>query len=278
MPELPEVETLRRSLAPALEGARCDAFAAFREDLRFPIPVADLAARLPGSTCLSIERRSKVLIFHFGATHAESLLLVHLGMSGRLLISKANTALERHEHLRIHFGENVLRYIDPRRFGSVELCAPQERSTHPRLKGLGPEPWSADFNAERLYAATRGRSLALRDLFLQGKVVCGLGNIYANETCFRAGLRPQRAAGGLTRPQAARLVALAREVLEEAISAGGSTLSDGGYVDAEGQSGWFQTRLFVYGREGQPCLQCQSPIQKVEAMSRSAFFCPRCQR
>jgi formamidopyrimidine-DNA glycosylase len=276
MPELPEVETLRTSLEAWLPGARLRGLRCGRKRLRHPLPRSRLQATV-GHRVLGLRRRGKVLHLDFDGPGAGWTVLVHLGMSGRLLRDSGRPSWQDHEHLRWSFDRGLLRFIDPRRFGSVEIAAAAEVSDHPRVASLGPEPLSDAFDGAHLYAASRGRRLALRDLLLDGRVVAGVGNIYANEACFCAGLRPGRAARRMTRASAARLADCVKGVLSRAIEAGGTTLSDGGYVDGEGRSGWFQIQVGVYGRDGKPCPRCAATVRRRLLGQRSAFYCPACQ-
>lgn len=282
MPELPEVETVRRSiekflLEQSLEKCECK-----RHDLRYSIPVKALEDELPGATLDAIERRGKVLIGHWQlGPRKRRCLLMHLGMSGRLIIQereKKPPVWQKHEHVRWTFTDHLLSFIDPRRFGSVEICTPGKLSKHDRVKNLGVEPLGDEFTPALLFEQTRGRSQCLRDLLILGKVVAGVGNIYANEALFRAGVRPQRRSNKLKKREAKVLVPHVKDVLNEAVEAGGSTLSSGGYVDGEGKSGWFQFSHAVYGRDGQPCPSCQTKIKRVRALKRGAFYCSKCQK
>ena len=280
MPELPEVETVRRTLIPTIAGKRVTRVETGRLRLRFPIPAA--LKRLPGARVQGADRRGKVLLLRFGgpARTADRTVLIHLGMSGRLFAQQVRRppAWEKHEHVRIHLGSTLLRYLDPRRFGSVEITATGSVAEHPRVRNLGLEPFDPAFDGDFLRTALRGRRAPLRDLLLLGRIVAGVGNIYANEACYRAGVRPQRAAGRLTGKQADALARTIGEVLREAIDAGGTTLADGGYTDARGEAGRFQRRLYVYGRDGEPCLVCATLIRRARISPRGLFYCPTCQR
>jgi len=279
MPELPEVETVRRSLAKAALGRRVVRFEWRREDLRHPIPVERLAELLPGQRFEELERRGKLLIGRFGDRRRRPhCLLAHLGMSGRFQVSSPAEPWLKHEHYRLVLEGVELRYIDPRRFGSLEYAAADELEGHPRLANIGVEPLGPGFDGALLYTACRRRSLAIRDLLLSGRPVAGVGNIYANEACFRSGIRPQRRARTLSRRDCATLCAEIKAVLTEAIEAGGSTLRDAGYVDAAGRAGWFQFAHFVYDRADEACRRCQQgQVKRVQRMARGAFYCPICQ-
>lgn len=277
MPELPEVETVRRGLAPHLIGSRLTEVTLLREDLRWPIPVRDVHA-LRGRRCTDIGRRAKYLLLRFDGAGA-LVAIVHLGMSGRLFLAAPgdrSPPLRQHEHWRMRFGSRLARYVDPRRFGMLDVARAELLGSHPLLAGLGPEPLGDEFSAEYLHRCTRGRRVATKVLLMAAQVVVGVGNIYASEACFRAGVRPGRAAGRLTRAECARLVDAVRDVLGAAIDAGGTTLRD--YVGATEESGWFQQELFVYGRAGEPCRVCGARIRGVTTGQRSTYYCPACQR
>jgi formamidopyrimidine-DNA glycosylase len=271
MPELPEVETTRRGVAPRVVGRRIAAVRVYDRRLRWPVP-ADLARRLEGRVIERVDRRSKYLLFRVeGAT-----LLVHLGMTGSLRAYVRAPARRPHDHVDVvlHDG-TTLRYHDPRRFGAM-LWIADAAETHPLLRHLGPEPLEAAFTDEHLWRVTRGRRAAIKLALMDNRLVVGVGNIYANEALFRAGIRPTTAAGRLSRARLARLAGAVRTVLGEAIAKGGSTLRD--YVDSDGAPGAFQLTLNVYGREGEPCRACGTPIRQVRQGQRASFYCPACQR
>jgi formamidopyrimidine-DNA glycosylase len=269
MPELPEVETTRRGIAPYVEGQKVTALRLYDRRLRWPVP-EDLAQRLVGRTVDRVERRSKYLLFRIGP----DTLLVHLGMTGSLRVYKHPPARGPHDHVDFQFGNGVLlRYHDPRRFGTI-LWSPG--GVHPLLKQLGPEPLGEEFDPDHLFRATRKRTAAIKLALMDSRVVVGVGNIYANESLFRAGIRPTRAAGRISKKRLRRLRDAVRETLSEAIAKGGSTLRD--YVGSDGAAGSFQLQYFVYGREGRPCRVCGTPIRSVRLGGRATSFCPRCQR
>jgi formamidopyrimidine-DNA glycosylase len=269
MPELPEVETTRRGIAPYVERQKVTAVRLYDRRLRWPVP-EDLAKRLVGRVVDRIERRSKYLLFRMGA----DTLLVHLGMTGSLRVYKDAPARRAHDHVDLEFGNGVvLRYHDPRRFGAV-LWSP--RKAHALLARLGPEPLGDDFDPDHLFRATRKRKAAIKLALMDSRVVVGVGNIYANEALFRAGIRPTRASNRVSALRLRRLRDAVRSTLEEAIAKGGSTLRD--YVDGDGTPGSFQLHYFVYGREGRPCRVCGTPIRSVRLGGRATTFCPRCQR
>ena len=271
MPELPEVETTRRGVAPHVVGRRIVALHVYDRRLRWPVP-ADLAERLTGRRIDAVERRSKYLLFGLGS----DTLLVHLGMTGSLRIFRTPPPRRPHDHVDLILDDHaVLRYNDPRRFGAM-LWVPPPRLEHPLLRALGPEPFDPRFDGEYLFAATRGRKAAIKLALMDNSLVVGVGNIYANEALFRAGIRPMTAAGRVSRTRLERLVDEVKSVLTDAIAKGGSTLRD--YVDATGAPGYFQLHYFVYGREGAPCRVCQAPIRHRRLGGRASFYCAVCQR
>ena len=272
MPELPEVETTRRSLIANFRGARVDAVLVREPRLRQPVP-ADLAQRLPGQTLRELQRRAKYLLLAFD----QDTLIVHLGMSGSLRGVDADMPLRKHDHVDLVFagGAHVLRYHDPRRFGLMVWGGAQP-ARHPLLAGLGLEPLEPAFTGDWLWRASRERRTPLKQFLMDPAQVVGIGNIYASEALFRARLSPWRAAGTLSRRAAGTLCAAIRETLQESLDRGGSTLRD--YVDGGGVPGEFQLQLRVYGRAGEPCLQCGTLIRQLRQAQRSTFWCPRCQR
>ncbi len=279
MPELPEVETVRAGLALHLPGRRLVDVALARADLRWPIP-ADAVRALRGRRCLAVERRSKYVLMRFDG-EGLPVALVHLGMSGRLFVDVldggvAPPAWRLHEHWRMRFGDRLLRYVDPRRFGMLDVVPADDLATTPLLARLGPEPFDPAVTAEWLFARTRGRKVAIKPFLMNAAQVVGVGNIYASEACFRAGIRPRRAAGRLTRADCIRLVDAVRAVLRAAIDAGGTTLRD--YVGVDEGSGSFQRELMVYGRGGQPCRTCGTTIRQLVLGQRATFYCATCQR
>ena len=270
MPELPEVETTRRGIAPYVEGQKVTEVRLYDRRLRWPVP-EDLPKRLIGRVVDRVERRSKYLLFRLGT----DTLLVHLGMTGSLRVYKDAPPKRIHDHVDLEFDNGVvLRYHDPRRFGAV-LWSPGA-GHHPLLAGLGPEPLGADFDPDHLFRATRTRRAAVKLALMDNRVVVGVGNIYANESLFRAGIRPSRAVNRISRERLQRLRDAVRETLADAIARGGSTLRD--YVDSDGAAGSFQLHCFVYGREGSPCRICGTVIRSVRLGGRATSFCPKCQR
>jgi formamidopyrimidine-DNA glycosylase len=270
MPELPEVETTRRGLAPHVIGRAIRRVEVREPRLRWPV-AKDLAPRLADARIDSLERRGKYLLF---GTEAGT-LLVHLGMSGSLRYLPAAAAPSTHDHIDVHFADgSSLRFNDPRRFGSFMLTRAPHR--HPLLKALGPEPLGAAFTADYLADACRGRRVAIKQQLMNGRIVVGVGNIYANEALFRAGIHPMRAAGRVARARFEPLVTAVRAVLLDAIEEGGTTLRN--FVGGDGRPGYFRSALQVYDREGQPCLRCGTPITHRVVGQRSTYYCARCQR
>jgi formamidopyrimidine-DNA glycosylase len=271
MPELPEVETTRRGVAPHVERQKVTAVRIYDHRLRWPVP-RDLPRRLVGKRVDRVDRRSKYLLFRIGA----DTLLVHLGMTGSLRVFTRAPPKEAHDHVDLEFGNGVvLRYRDPRRFGAM-LWSPGEAGNHRLLARLGLEPFAPEFDGEFLHRAMRGRRTAIKLVLMDAHVVVGVGNIYANESLFRAGIRPDRAAHRVGRPRLARLAMAVRDTLAEAIAKGGSTLRD--YVDSRGEPGSFQLDYYVYGRKGEPCRICGTPIRTSRLGGRATYYCIRCQR
>ena len=269
MPELPEVETTRRGVAPHVVGHRIARLVIYDGRLRWPVP-RSLSDQVKGRRIEAVDRRSKYLLFRLeGGT-----LLVHLGMTGSLRLHRDAPPRRPHDHIDISLDNGVtLRYHDPRRFGAMLWVV--DEASHPLLARLGPEPFDPTFSADYLYARTRGRRASIKVTLMDNHAVVGVGNIYANESLFRAGIRPATPAGRVSRPRLTRLVEAVREVLAEAIAKGGSTLRD--FVDASGEAGGFQLDYRVYGREGLPCRVCRTPIRATRLGQRASFHCPRCQ-
>lgn len=270
MPELPEVEVVRTGLAPLLCGRRITQVRCYRPALRYPLPQM---ACLTGRRIESVERRAKYLLFRL--TGGE-VLVWHLGMTGQFHVLPTTTARGGHEHVRIDLDDgNSLCYRDARRFGYAGLMAESELASHPWFATLGPEPLSDVFSADYLLHACQGRKAPVKSRIMDGRVVVGVGNIYACESLFRAGIHPAAPAGSLKRAQVADLVAAIRAVLSEAIAAGGSSISD--FVQVDGKPGYFAHDFRVYGRQGEPCRVCATPIIRIVQSGRSTFFCPHCQ-
>jgi formamidopyrimidine-DNA glycosylase len=270
MPELPEVETTRRGIQNQLTGARISAIVVRNPALRWPI-APDLGTILHGQRILDVGRRAKYLLIEC----EQGTLIIHLGMSGSLRFVTAGTPVEKHDHVDLLLDNgHILRYRDPRRFGAV-LWQYGHAMLHPLLARLGPEPLSDAFDGSVLFDATRKRGSAIKLAIMDNHVVVGVGNIYANEALFHAGIAPSRPARSLTQEECGRLADEIKAVLTRAIAAGGSTLRD--FVDAIGKPGYFQQSYFVYGRSEQPCLRCGSVIRQIKQGQRSSFFCPHCQ-
>jgi formamidopyrimidine-DNA glycosylase len=271
LPELPEVETTRRGLAPHVRRRRIAALAVYEPRLRWRI-ARDLPRKVAGKHILRVGRRAKYLLLGLES----GTLLLHLGMSGNLRAVPADTPRRAHDHFDLVLDSGVaLRFNDPRRFGSL-LYTSGEPQKHPLLAHLAPEPFSAAFDADYLYHITRGRRVAIKQLLMNSRLVVGVGNIYASEALFRARLRPGRAARTLSRADAARLVRSVRAVLRQAISAGGTTLRD--YLGADGAPGYFRQRLYVYERRGKPCRRCGTAVRAMTQGQRATYYCPVCQR
>ncbi|MDW8469478.1 MAG: bifunctional DNA-formamidopyrimidine glycosylase/DNA-(apurinic or apyrimidinic site) lyase [Burkholderiales bacterium] len=269
MPELPEVEVTRRSIAPHVVGRRITGVTVRERRLRWPVPAA--LARARGRTLRAVHRRGKYLLLDCGRGH----IIVHLGMSGSLRLVAPGTVPGAHEHVDIAFGDRLLRLRDPRRFGAV-LWTEGPPQAHPRLAQLGLEPLSRAFSGRRLYALVRGRRTSIKQLLMDGRRIAGVGNIYACEALFVAGIRPMRRAGTLSLARCEALARALKRTLRAAIRAGGATLRD--FVAGDGAPGEFQRRAWVYGRAGLPCRRCGIPIRRRVQGARASFYCPRCQR
>jgi formamidopyrimidine-DNA glycosylase len=271
MPELPEVETTRRGLEPLVLNKIAARVVIHNAALRWPVP-GELHEVLPGQQVRSVGRRSKYLLFNF----EHGTLIVHLGMTGHLRVASCAAARRKHDHVEIVFTDGTaLRYNDSRRFGAM-LWADADPLAHPRLSGLGPEPFSRAFNAAYLHRLARGRTAAVKPFLMDGRVVVGVGNIYASEALFRAGIAPTCPAGQVGRTAFDRLVRSVREILDAAIAAGGTTLRD--FSDSQGRPGYFRQELSVYGRSGEACTVCRTPIRQIRLGQRSTYFCPNCQK
>ena len=270
MPELPEVETTRRGIERALRAERITACKLYDRRLRWPID-PQLPQILAGQRLLSISRRAKYLLLNL----ERGTLIVHLGMSGSLRLQPNDTPRLKHDHYDLLFESGLsLRFHDPRRFGSLHYTE-HDPAQHRLLRSLAPEPFDAAFNADYLRRITRARRAAVKQVLMNGRLVTGVGNIYASEALFRARVSPKRAAASLTRKQCAQLVRAVRAALAAAIRAGGTSLRD--YVGTDGSPGEFRQKLYVYERNGKPCRVCGSPIRKITQGQRSSYFCPRCQ-
>jgi formamidopyrimidine-DNA glycosylase len=271
MPELPEVETTLRGIAPHLTQRHIVDVVIRNSQLRWPVP-KNLPELLRGQAVLGLQRRAKYLLINF----AHGTLILHLGMSGSLRILPIGTPPQKHDHFDLVLDDGqLLRLRDPRRFGAV-LWHVGDIAEHVLLQQLGPEPLEQNFDGAYLHRATRSRSAAIKLVIMDSHLVVGVGNIYANEALFRAGIRPQLAANKLSLPRCEKLVQNIKEVLQEAIKQGGSTLRD--FVHSDGSSGYFQQSYFVYGRTGEACRVCSMPIKQIKQGQRSTFYCPQCQR
>ena len=271
MPELPEVETTRRGIRPALRGRAVSGFVLRERRLRWPVD-ARLVRELPGQRVVDVRRRAKYLLIDL----ERGTLIAHLGMSGSLRVLKASAPLLTHDHYDLLLDSGrCLRFNDPRRFGCL-LWVTGNPEEHPLLASLGPEPLEAGFDADYLASRARGRRVSVKQFLMDQRIVVGVGNIYASEALFRAGINPRRAAGRVTAARFGQLVAAVRDVLGEAILQGGTTLRD--YVNADGTPGYFRQELFVYERADEPCRRCGTAIRHVTQGQRSTYFCPACQR
>ena len=270
MPELPEVETTRRGLLRHTRGRHIRAVRVHEKRLRWPVH-PELDALLVGQQLRTVQRRAKYLLLRL----SNGTLIVHLGMSGNLRVVPQPTALLPHDHIELQLDSGAaVRFNDPRRFGCF-LYTTEAPGRHKLLRGLAPEPLRPGFDAAYLHRITRDRRVAVKTLLLNGRLVTGVGNIYASEALFRARLRPQRAARTLTLAQCRTLVRAIRTVLRSAIRAGGTTLRD--YLSADGYPGYFRQKLYVYERAGLPCRRCRTPIRQLTQGQRSTYYCPQCQ-
>jgi formamidopyrimidine-DNA glycosylase len=275
MPELPEVETVRRGLALRLTGRQIVRAELRRPDLRRPFP-PDLAERLGGARIGELSRRGKYILIELDDSGT---LLLHLGMSGRITAGTADAPAEKHDHVVLTLDDGtVVRFNDTRRFGTLDYIVRGAEQAHPLLAALGPEPLEPGFDGGYLSRALAGKLTPIKSALLDQKIVAGLGNIYVCEALYRAGVSPRRLAATVAGARAARLAAAVREVLEEAIAAGGSSLRD--YVQANGELGYFQHRWAVYGKEGEPCpgCTCAEGVRRIAQAGRSTFFCGKRQR
>ena len=283
MPELPEVETVRRGLSPAMEGHIITHAQVNRPDLRWPFP-ENMSDRLTGKRVLALRRRSKYIL---GDLDSGETLLIHLGMSGRMLISGGplgqfvhdHPSPEKHDHVVLDMDNGArITFNDPRRFGAMDLLATDRAETHPLLASIGPEPLGNSFDENYLAGALSKRNTPMKSALLDQKTIAGLGNIYVCEALFRSKIHPTRPARRVSKERISRLVPIIRDVLSDAIQAGGSSLRD--FRQADGELGYFQHNFDVYGREGEPCRTpgCSSVIRRIVQSGRSTFYCPTCQR
>ena len=283
MPELPEVETVKAGIAPVMQGQVITRADVNRPDLRWPFPER-MAARLAGQKVLGLRRRSKYILVDLASGET---LLIHLGMSGRMLVSghsvgefhHPHPTPAKHDHVVFHMADGArITFNDARRFGAMDLMETAHQDDHWLIRDLGPEPLGNTFNETYLIGRLAGRNTPIKSALLDQRIVSGLGNIYVCEVLFRAGIHPKRKAGQISGKRIATLVPLIRDVLSEAIAAGGSSLRD--YRQSDGELGYFQHVFQVYDREGEPCVTpgCDKKINRIVQSGRSSFFCPQCQR
>jgi len=271
LPELPEVETTRRGIEPHIQKKKVSQVILRRKTLRWPITPA-LVNDLPGETIASVSRRGKYLLLK----SKNGTLLIHLGMSGSLRIVDLNRRPAKHDHVDIVLAnDKVLRYTDPRRFGCM-LWVQEPAESHPLLASLGPEPLSDAFHGDYLFKRSRNRNIAIKNFVMDSKVVVGVGNIYAAESLFLAGINPKRSAGKISKPRYEKLALCIQDVLQNAIDVGGTTLKD--FTGSDGEPGYFAQSLNVYGRKGKHCPVCKSTLKEIRQGQRSSVYCPRCQR
>ncbi|WP_210093234.1 bifunctional DNA-formamidopyrimidine glycosylase/DNA-(apurinic or apyrimidinic site) lyase [Ruegeria sp. HKCCSP346] len=283
MPELPEVETVRRGLSPAMEGVVIERADVNRPDLRWPFPER-MAERLTGQRVERLRRRSKYILADLSSGET---LLIHLGMSGRMTVSgdplgqfvHDHPAVQKHDHVVFHMANGArITFNDPRRFGAMDLMQTANAEDHKLLSVLGPEPLGNDFHDQHLIKAFKGKNTPVKSALLDQGIVAGLGNIYVCEALYRGRVSPRRKAGQISAPRVAALVPIIRQVLQDAIKAGGSSLRD--FRQADGELGYFQHKFDVYGREGEACRTegCGAPIKRITQSGRSSFYCAQCQR
>lgn len=272
MPELPEVETVTRGLREKLLGKTLEGIETRREGLRYPFPAG--LEQLVGQRVLSMRRRSKFVLMDLSGGQT---VLLHLGMSGRLTFPDAGAPVGKHDHISFYFEKGIeLRLNDPRRFGVVDMHKTSELENNRHIKNLGLEPLSNNFTPDELYTILKNKRVPIKQAIMDGRLVVGVGNIYASEALFRAGIRPTIRASRLTKSKITKLHKAIQEVLREAIAAGGTSLRD--YVQTDGTLGYFQHRFNVYGRTGEPCKACATPIKKMVQSGRAGFYCPVCQK
>lgn len=271
MPELPEVETVMRGLSSVLIGRTFTSIELRRKDLRFPLP-KNMPAALVGHKITSLSRRAKYILIHF---ENDNSLIVHLGMSGRMVIDDGTSGLQKHDHVIFQTNKNQqIKFNDPRRFGMMDMVPTTKAGAHKLLKHLGPEPLETSFSGESLYAKLKTKKIAIKLAIMDQRVVVGVGNIYACEALYAAGIHPERPANKVTLTECKALVTAIKAILKRAIAKGGSSLRD--YVQADGELGYFQHEFAVYGREGEKCKACScknKTIQRITQSGRSTFFC-----
>jgi len=279
LPELPEVETVRTGAEPHLVGRRLRSVHLQRPDLRWPMPEKALQD-LVGRRCTALHRRSKYILAHFDGP-GRPVALIHLGMTGRLIVDPIGPRGRRpeyrkHEHWRMDFGDRLVRFVDPRRFGALDVATGDGLASHPLIKDLGVEPLEDGFDGAFLHRITRNRKVAIKQLLMNGNLIVGVGNIYASESCWYAHVRPRRAAKSLTRKECDALVAAVRRVLAAAIEAGGTSFRD--YVGVDEDAGYFARELRVYERDGMACPRCKGEIRRAVQQGRSTYWCSGCQK
>ncbi len=271
MPELPEVETTRRGIAPHITGQQVSKVVVRQKNLRWPIP-SQIARELPGERIDSVDRRGKYLLLNC----RKATMLIHLGMSGSLRIVNPEIPHQKHDHFDFQFASSkILRYTDPRRFGCL-LWHSGDISEHKLIQNLGPEPLTDEFSADYLFDASRGRTVPIKSFIMDSKLVVGVGNIYANEALFHAGIHPKRAAKKISHSRYVRLVECIKDVLGNAIAVGGTTLRD--FTNSSGDPGYFKQSLYVYGRSDTPCKTCGRNLKEIRLGQRSTVYCGTCQR
>jgi formamidopyrimidine-DNA glycosylase len=271
MPELPEVETTRRGIKPFINHQTISDIVIRQRNLRWPIP-KHLRQKARNQTIEAVDRRGKYLLLRL----VNGSVIIHLGMSGSLRICSADTPVEKHDHVDFLFdNRKILRLRDPRKFGAV-LWTTDAPENHPLLSGLGPEPLHDAFNSRYLFEHTRKRSASIKSVIMNSHIVVGVGNIYACESLFLAGINPKRKAGSLSLARCERLVYAIKQVLSASITQGGTSLRD--FVRENGMPGYYAQKLFVYGKVGEPCTNCGRPIKQIRQQQRSTFYCTQCQR
>ncbi|WP_283788712.1 bifunctional DNA-formamidopyrimidine glycosylase/DNA-(apurinic or apyrimidinic site) lyase [Bermanella sp. WJH001] len=276
MPELPEVETTCRGIAPHIEGKAIAKLVVRQPQLRWPIP-DDLAKLVKGQTILAVRRRAKYILLDIGKSKIKGTIIIHLGMSGSLRVVKGQAPEpQKHEHFDLVFSNDLLlRFTDPRRFGAC-LWQDVDSNDNKWLDHLGPEPLSDEFNGEYLFNKSRKRTSAVKTFIMDQKIVVGVGNIYASESLFLSGISPTKAAGKISKAKYEVFAEQIKQVLTKAIAQGGTTLKD--FVGSDGKPGYFAQQLHVYGRKDEPCSQCEAPIKQITQGQRSTFYCTNCQK
>ncbi len=271
MPELPEVETALRGIKPYILNQKITYVIVRRPNLRWPIP-ANLAQLLTGQTVKQLKRRGKYLLLGFD----HGTLILHLGMSGSLSVLPEATPHKKHDHVELHFANHkYLRFTDPRRFGAI-LWTDEKAANHPLISSIGPEPLTNKFDGDYLYSISRNKKAAIKSFIMDGKIVAGVGNIYATEALFLAGIHPNKSAGDVTLNSYRKLVDAIKSILKQAIKQGGTTLKD--FVNPSGSPGYFSIQLHVYGRAGKSCPRCKNKLKSIRLLQRSTVYCPYCQK